>query len=130
MVVIMRLKLVVLGPGMPVDRFFEKGDKELGAKAEEASDQLYSMRKRMSMFPRVDTETSEPGNMGFPNLFPQNEGSSPALGIGCELDGIFSSTSSLICCPLENFCYPETVSASVTLDYWLLLVKQCLILVA
>lgn len=38
MVVIMWLKLVVLGFGMLVDRFFEKGDKELGVKVEEVSD--------------------------------------------------------------------------------------------
>lgn len=66
---------------MPADRHYGKGDKEFGAKAEEASDQSYSTLKRMSAFPRADTGMSESGNMGLPTLFPQNEGSNSLSGI-------------------------------------------------
>lgn len=65
---------------LAVDKRFGKADKELGVKADEASEQTFSMRKRMSAFPRVDTEMTETPNLGLPNHFTQNEGSSSLAG--------------------------------------------------
>ena len=84
----------LLGSEMAVDKRYGKADKELGLKADEASEQAYSMRKRMSAFPRVDAEIKETPNLALPNHFPQNEGSSSLAGTFRRPVGVFQTRPS------------------------------------
>jgi hypothetical protein len=74
-----------------VDKRYGKADKELGVKADEASEQTFSMRKRMSAFPRMDTEMTETPSLALPNPFPQNEGPSSLAGTFRRPVGVFEA---------------------------------------
>lgn len=78
-------------PEMPVDKHYAKVEKEVGVKGDEAGEQTYAMRKRMSAFPRVDTDISETANIALPNHFPQNEGPSSLPGKGRHPDSVFQT---------------------------------------
>lgn len=67
-------------PDMLADKHYGKGEKEAGVKGDEGGEQTYSMRKRMSAFPRVDTDVPEPSNIDVANHFPQNQGLGPLAG--------------------------------------------------
>lgn len=85
-VVIMCLYLQFCRSDMPSEKPNAKGEKEVIAKGDESVEQTYSMRKRMSAFPRVDADISESPNVDLTQRFPQNEGlgSLPGTCANCD----------------------------------------------
>lgn len=76
-------------PEMPADKHYAKAEKEAGAKPDESGEHTYSMRKRMSAFPRVEADISETPSVALPNHFLQNEGPSLLPGTSGHPDGVF-----------------------------------------
>lgn len=69
-----------------VDKRNARGENEVGAKGDESGEQTYSMRKRMSAFPRVDADFSETPSVDLTHRFPSNEGlgSLPGTSANCD----------------------------------------------
>lgn len=66
-------------PEVAVDKHYSNAEKNVGGKGEESGEQAF--RRRMSTFPRVDTDVPDVLNLEAGNHFAQNQGLGSLPGV-------------------------------------------------
>lgn len=66
---------------IPVDKLFGAPGNSIGSKPDDGIERTFSLRKRMSAFPRVDTDVNENLNGPLSSFLQQNEISSSMSGM-------------------------------------------------